>query len=291
MDRWFDDDADAADEGEQPTPAESPEAYVRELVDTLETTPLGDDHFAARAPDWFGDRVFGGLVIAQALDAATSTVDPPMRPHSLHAYFLGAQRPGLVALEVSRLRDGRTFATRHVTSAQGDRTAFWATVSYHADEEGEPYQLPARLDVPGPHTIEPSDDGPPTFELRELGPTELRPDGTYASTRRCWLRPAAPLPDEPRAHLAAAAFVSDLTGTSFRPRNLGEWGTHTDASIDHAVWFHHPPRLDDWLYCDFHALINHGNRSVVRGEVYDRDGRLCLSMAQELLIRPLAAPP
>ena len=95
------------------------------------------------------------------------------------------------------------------------------------------------------------------------------------------------IPTDPVTGAVVSAFMSDMTGTSFRPHSLGEWGTHTDASIDHAVWFHRPLPLDDWVYADFHALVNVGGRTVVRGAMYSRDGRLCLSMAQELLIRPL----
>jgi acyl-CoA thioesterase-2 len=265
----------------------APEVIVDELLDALSVSSQGDDRFRAVAPDWFGDRVFGGMVVGQALAATCATVEPPMRAHSLHAYFLGALRPGPVELTVDRLRDGRTFSTRHVQSSQAARTALWQTVSFHADEPGDPYQLPMPADLPDPRSVPPSDDAPPPFDIREIGPTERRADGTYASTRRCWIRPVAPLPDDPRAHLLVAGFLSDLTGTSFRPHNLGEWATHTDASIDHAVWFHHEPRFDDWTYMDFHALVNHAGRSAVRGAVFDRDGRLLLTMAQELLIRPL----
>jgi acyl-CoA thioesterase-2 len=268
-----------------------PEVIVADLLDALRVAAEAPDRFRAEAPDWFGDRVFGGVVVAQALAAADATVEPPLRAHSAHAYFLGALRPGPVELEVDRLRDGRTFSTRHVRSIQADRTALWQTVSFHADEPGDAYQLAMPVDVPDPDALEPSDDSPPPLEMRDIGPTERRVDGTFSSTRRCWVRPVAPLPDDPGAHLLVAGFLSDLTGTSFRPLNLGEWGTHTDASIDHAVWFHHEPRFDDWTYMDFHAVINHAGRSTVRGAVFDRAGRLLLTMAQELLIRPMVEVP
>ena len=262
---------------------------IDELLGALRATPAGDDRFTAIAPDWFGDRVFGGVVLGQALYAACQTIDPGRVAHSMHAYFLSPLRPGAAELEVKRLRDGRTFSARHVVSAQNGRTALWATVSFHGEEAGPAYQrtLP---DPPPPASLEASEDGPPPVEVRAIGPTEPRPGGGYESTRRCWMRTAQPLSDDPLEHVAVAAFLSDLTGTSFRPHNLGEWGTHTDASIDHAVWFHRPFRPDGWLYADFHALVSTGARSTVRGEFYDAAGRLCMSMAQELLVRPLAAP-
>lgn len=252
----------------------------------------GAERFTAVAPDWFGDRVFGGVVVAQALSAAAQTVAPPMRPHSLHGYFLGALRAGPVELTVRPLRDGRTFSTRHVTSEQHGRTALWCTVSFHADEAGDRYQLPmpAAPEPARPDTDDEDDWQPPMFDFVELGPSEQRADGTYRSTRRAWVRTIEALPDDPLAHLQVAAYLSDMTGSSFRPHSLGAWGLHTDASIDHAVWFHHPFRADEWVYMDFHALINAHGRSTIRGELYDRTGRLCLSMAQELLIRELDEP-
>jgi acyl-CoA thioesterase-2 len=159
-------------------------------------------------------------------------------------------------------------------------------VAFPADEDDVPYQL-AMPDVPRPESLPLAEDAPPPFEVRWIGPTEPRADGTYESTRRCWIRIADDLPETPLASLLALTFLSDMTGTAFRPYNLDEWGTHTDASIDHAVWYHRPPRADGWIFCDFHALINAGGRSTVRGVFHDERGDLTLSMAQELLIRPL----
>jgi acyl-CoA thioesterase II len=260
---------------------------VRDLIEHLRTERRSGGSFTAEAPDWFGDRVFGGMVVAQAAHAACQTVEPDWRPHSLHAYFLGAVRPGGVEIDVNPIRDGRTFVTREVTLRQDGRTKLTTTVSFHQDEEGDEYQLPMSSGIPAPEALPIAEDAPPPFEVRWLGPTPQRDDGTYESTRRSWERTTEPLPDEWALHLAVAAFLSDMTGTSFRPYSLGEWGGHTDASIDHAVWFHRPFRCDEWLYADFHALVNAGGRSTVRGSFYDRGGRLCMSMAQELLIRPL----
>lgn len=262
---------------------------AEELVQTLTVEPEGGDRFTATTPDWFGDRVFGGVTIGQALAAAMATVDGDdgrLRPHSLHGYFLGPTRAGSpVGLGVERLRDGRSFTTRRVAMRQGDRTVFTATCSFHADEAGDEYQLPMPETLPGPDQVEPLDE-PGPFDERFLGPTRRRPDGSYESTGRAWLRCAPGVPPSPAAHLAVGAYLSDMTGTSFRPHSLGEWGGHTDASLDHAVWFHRPFRVDRWLFSDFHALINNAGRSVVRGSMY-QDGLLCVSMVQELLIRPL----
>jgi acyl-CoA thioesterase-2 len=264
-----------------------PDPAVDDLLRALRAARVDGDKFAAVAPDWFGERVFGGVVLAQLVHAAAQTVNG-RSAHSLHASFLSALRPGPVDLAVERLRDGRTFATRQVVSSQGGRTAALATVSFHGADKGDEYQIPAPVDLPAPESLPRDDAAPPPLDARSIGPTERRSDGTYRSTRRTWVRTISRMPDDPLDHLAVAAFLSDLTGTSFRPFSLGQWGIHADASIDHAVWFHRPMRTDEWLYSDFHALVNGGGRSTVRGEFFDRSGRLCMSMAQELLIRPLA---
>jgi acyl-CoA thioesterase-2 len=259
---------------------------TRQLIDVLLPHSLGDGRYVAEAPGWFGPRVFGGAVVGHVIGAASLAAGDAGRAHSLHTHFLRAVHPGPVELRVEPIRTGRTFTTNRVDSVQDGRVAATSVVSFHSDEDDVPYQLPMP-DVPRPESLPIAEDAPPPFELRWIGPTEPRPDGTYESTRRCWLRTVEDVPEDPLADLLVLAFLSDLTGTSFRPYSLGEWGTHTDASIDHAVWFHRPPRTDGWLYCDFHALINAGGRSTVRGQFYDEDGLLVLSMAQELLIRPL----
>jgi acyl-CoA thioesterase-2 len=265
---------------------------ARELAEVLALTPLDGERFRGRTPDWYDQgHIFGGVVVAQALSAAMQSVPGGLLPHSLHGYFLRAVRPGPpVEVVVDHLRDGRSFTTRQVTVTQDDRRAFAGACSFHAPEDGVEYELgiPA---VPPPEEVEPDAFPQGPFEVRDAGPSPVRDDGTYASTRRMWVRCAPALPNDARIHTAVLAYLSDMTGTSFRPHSLGEWGTHTDASLDHAVWFHRPARADEWLLYDLHALVNTAGRSVVRGSMY-QDGHLRLSMAQELLIRPLTeAPP
>jgi acyl-CoA thioesterase-2 len=246
------------------------------------------ERFTASSPDWWGGhRVFGGMVVAHALSAALQTAPEGMPLHSLHGYFLRPSPPGRpVDITVERLRDGRSFALREAVSRVEGRTVFQMLCSFHATEEGDRYQLPMPDDVPGPESVARA-DLPIPFDVRELGPTPRRADGTYDSTRRVWVRAASPLPDDPLLHACLLAYVSDMTGAAYRPRSLGVWGTHTDASLDHAVWFHRPARADEWLLFDLHALVNAGGRSTVRGELFGQDGVLRASMAQEILIRPL----
>jgi acyl-CoA thioesterase-2 len=269
---------------------------VAELVEAVSSTPVepgsdGRPRFLSVSPAWWpGERTFGGMVVAQALHAAFQTVPDALEVHSLHGYFLRPSRPGVPSRHsVERVRDGRSFSTREVTTEVEGKTVFKMTCSFHAPEEGDDYQLPMAADVPPPAVVD-GLEAPFPFDIRELGATEQREDGTYRSTRRCWFRTRERLGDDPAVHACLLAYFSDMTGASFRPMSLGTWGTHTDASLDHALWFHRRARADEWSIFDLQALVNAGGRATVRATMHGEEGSLHLSMAQELLIRKLDVP-
>ncbi|HEX4654352.1 MAG TPA: acyl-CoA thioesterase domain-containing protein [Mycobacteriales bacterium] len=267
-----------------------PEAR-RELADSvlrsLHLTELGSDRYESTPPRTFHDRTFGGQVVAMATAAAIRSSGTSQAPHSLHGYFLRPVAPDVpVQISVETVREGRSFRTFEVRMEQDNRTRFVATSQFHADEPGVDYQ-PSMPDVPPPDDLEEHWASGPV-ESRSLGPTPAADDGTHTSTRRAWLRLVSALPDDPVVVAAMAAYVSDLTGNSFRPLSLDTYEGYADASLDHAVWFHRPLRVDEWVFFDIHCALNHAGRSLIRGSLYDDSGRLCLSMAQELLIRPTA---
>ncbi len=295
---------------------------LSELIDGIVAKPVGEGRssvssaqgpstFVTTSPDWWGgERTFGGMVVAQALSAAARTVSEDLDIHSLHGYFLRPSIPGTPSThQVERLRDGRSFSTREVVSEVEGRETFRMACSFHRAEAGDEYQLPMAGDVPSPEAIA-VDDGkvpsrfpsgagagaaagaaatppPSPFDVRDLRSTERREDGTYLSTRRCWFRTRGRLSDDPAIHACVLAYLSDMTGAAFRPLSLDSWSGYTDASLDHAVWFHRPRRADVWNLFDFQALLNASGRSTIRGTMYGEDGVLYLSMAQELLIRKL----
>ncbi len=117
--------------------------------------------------------------------------------------------------------------------------------------------MPAGSEIPSPTDLA-GVEAPYLFDVRELGATERQEDGTFASTRRCWFRVREPLPDDPAVHACLLAYFSDMTAAAFRPGSMGAWGTHTDTSLDHAVWFHRPWRADAWSIFDLQALVNAG---------------------------------
>lgn len=260
-----------------------------ELVEVLRPRPVGTDRFAVPSPDWWGPRLFGGAVVAQALAGAIRTVEPGLRPHSMHGYFFRPVVPGPDAeLVVERVRDSRTFSTREVTTVQNGKPAARFTCSFTGDEPGDEraeHYEPPMPDVPGPDQLAVGEP-PGPFDSADAGPLRAE-DGSYRSSGRYWNRTCGPLPDDPAVQVCVLALLSDMTRTSFRPPSLETWASHTDASIDHAIWFHRPARADEWLFYELAAVINLDNRATVRGVMYSRHGEVVLSMAQELLIRPV----
>jgi acyl-CoA thioesterase-2 len=266
---------------------------IPSIPDLLAIEPIGAERFRGVSPlDWPGGRVFGGLVAAQALRAAGATVRDA-RPHSLHAYFLRLGRPDLpLDYTVNRIRDGRSFATRSVDVTQGGEVIFTMTASFHRPEDGEDYQVAVAADAPRPDDALVGDVLPhlqalSDLEVRDLGPTAPAPDGTFRSTRRMWLRVRGPVADDPMLHACILTFMSDMgIVVAVRPpRTPLAWDTVMAASLDHAVWFHRPAKVDGWLLYDLHSLSLSGSRGVTRGVMHDSTGRLCCSVTQEALVR------
>lgn len=273
--------------------ARSPLAGLLRRLD-LETRP--GDRFEA-SPGRGAGRLFGGLVAAQAVVAAGRTV-PGAALHSLHAYFLRPGRHGApIHLDVDRIRDGRTFATRRVVARQGDEAIFNLSASFARPEEGISHQDPMP-DAPPPEGLPDWEDlraarlGDGARRRRD-GPIEVRdcdPDDPAGAPRparrRVWLRARDALPEDPLVHAAVLVYASDRTllGTAARPHGL-PWGRRSMASLDHALWLHHPARLDDWILYASESPAAHAARGLVLGAMYRRDGVRVASVAQEGLIR------
>src|SRR5208337_1614754 len=97
-----------------------------------------------------------------------------------------------------------------------------------------------------------------------------------------------PMPDDPTLHKCLLAYASDwgLMGTSLLPHGVSFFtrGLHM-ASLDHAMWFHHDFRIDEWLlYAQDSPSASHA-RGFNRGNVFTRQGKLVASVCQEGLVR------
>jgi acyl-CoA thioesterase II len=277
-----------------------------QVLDLLDLEQIEVDIFRGRSPE--GERrqrVFGGQVAGQALVAAGRTVPEDRPVHSLHAYFI---RPGdptvpLIYL-VERVRDGRSFTTRRVTTIQHGKTIFTLSASFHRDEPGVEHADPMP-DVPPPDAIATTAermeklfgpsvrewyDGNP-IDIRHIGPLsfEAERDPSLRTTRNMvWLRVDGDLPDDPLLHVCLMTYASDMTllDSVLLAHGLS-WadGRTTGASLDHAMWFHGPFRADRWLLYAQDSPVARGSRGLARGEVYTSDGDLVVSVVQEGLVR------
>jgi acyl-CoA thioesterase-2 len=258
---------------------------VQETIDLVGVRPDGDG-WIGDTPTWFGDYLFGGWVIAQAVHAATRAAPDGRRMHSLHAYFLRPVRAGRpVSYQLQPIRRGRTFSSVALSATQEERPVLSMMCSFTVDTEGYEYQLAPDGDLPPLDSAEVG-EGPGAWVASWVGPTEPDPDGTRRSTHRHWFRIPAELPDDPHLHAALLGFATDWTGTGGRPLHL-DGDIEGMVSLDHAVWFHRPARADEWLLYDVHSLINAGGRGLLRGTMRRPDGQLVISVAQEMMLRPV----
>lgn len=278
---------------------------VRELLDVLTLEDLGGDRFRGRQVDEARIRVFGGQVVAQALMAAGYTVPEGLRAHSLHAYFL-RMGDSTVDIEyaVERVRDGRSFATRRVVAIQHDRPIYAMMANFHVDEPGFEHQDPGPA-APAPEDCPPyrgamgadvankdwrADWGP--IEMLHAGDTRkgdlLEPVHSVAEARS-WVRYDEEIPDDPRLHQAVLAYMSDLTlfAAAALPHAKASLDSfQTMASLDHAVWFHRPARVDEWLLFSHRSPVAAGARGLVQASFHTRDGSLVATVTQEGVMRP-----
>jgi acyl-CoA thioesterase II len=280
-----------------------------DLVALLDLEKIEEDIFRGSSPTNGWKRTFGGQVIAQALMAATRTVDPARAAHSLHGYFILPGDPeASIVFEVDRIRDGGSFTTRRVIAIQHGKAIFSLSASFHTAEDGFEHSLSAP-DVPEPETlmdasklmlmagrsaesVEKFLERVRPVEFRPVDPSRLGPlkPGEAREPRQAlWIKIVGDLPDDPATHRAALAFLSDMTllSTSVvaHGRNLGDPEIQA-ASLDHALWLHRPFRADQWLLYVQDSPSAGGARGFNRGLLYSRDRALVASVAQEGLIRP-----
>ncbi|MDG2459542.1 MAG: thioesterase family protein [Luminiphilus sp.] len=245
-------------------------------------------------------RIFGGQVVAQCLMAANQTVSSDLGAHSLHAYFLRAGDPEIpIEFEVDPIRNGRSFSTRRVVARQRGEAIFNTSISYHVQEDGVSHSFdmppvsPPRLeadDLSGFRGFTTKTGDPNLIELYQL---ERQRVTQYLAEEqppvgRSWFRAVGPLPDDKAVHQAALVMISDysLLSTMFYPHPYSNPIKHfMAASLDHALWFHHAGKIDDWVLYDCDTPRAGGGRGFSRGFLWAQDGTLIASTAQESLMR------
>ena len=248
-------------------------------------------------------RVFGGQVLAQGLVAATRTIDD--RPvHSMHGYFL---RPGNIELpvvySVDRLRDGRSFSTRRVQAFQNDEPIFSMIASFQQHDPGLEHQDDFPTDIPDPETLPSAADlmgGNPhpvaqywskarPFDMRHVtSPIYFKVEGQPVAHQAVWIKSLGKLPDSQALHTAALAYASDYSILESIYRRHGIAWSHPglkSASLDHAMWFHRPARVDQWMLYVQESPSAQGGRGLAIGKIFSSRGELLATVAQEGMVR------
>lgn len=283
-------------------------APLAELVQLLELEPLEVDLFRGASRDIGSPQVFGGQVLGQAIGAAYATVEG-REIHSLHAYFLRrGDFSAPIVYQVDRSRDGGSFSSRRVVAIQHGKQIFHMSASFQEPTSGVEHQV-QMPDVPPPDTLPDLREElevqaaplPPALE-RFAGrdsPFEFHavqrvryPDPLPGPPRLdVWFRAVDSVGEDPRRHACLLAYVSDyhLLSAAMRPHglSLGSPGVIV-ASIDHAMWFHRPVRVDEWLLYSIESPAAAGERGFARASIFTEKGVLVASTAQEGLIRVTA---
>lgn len=279
---------------------------LADLLALLELEQLEVDLFRGESRDIGAAQVFGGQVLGQALSAAAATVVDDRVVHSLHAYFLRrGDFNAPIVYQVDRSLDGHSFSNRRVVAIQHGQQIFNMAASFQTQEAGFDHQLEIP-EVPAPESLGDYSGPPPEFlahlpervrrffaqprpfEFRMVQPIDYLQPQRAPPLRQIWFRAVARVPDSEMLHRRLLAYVSDFFlldtatlphGTSFLKPSI------MMASIDHAMWFHRPLRVDDWLLYAIESPSASGARGFARASVFARDGRLVASAAQEGLVR------
>ena len=276
---------------------------LEKLLNYLEVEAVDKYLFIGKSPKRPA-RIFGGQVLAQSLNASIRTVPEDRVAHSMHGYFL---RPGdpskQIVYEVDPIRDGKSFTTRRVVAKQDGRAIFSTAVSFQRVEEGLSHQSTMPR-VPPPESLKSEQRELRALAKKHPGEIPFPVDGPIERRRvlardrlnpqpqdpveHMWFRIKGDLGEDRRRHQTMLAYVSDfgLLGTALYPHPIGANSPRIQvASLDHALWFHRPFKLDDYVLYSMDSPNSAAGRGFSRGSFYTRDGLLIASSAQEALIR------
>jgi acyl-CoA thioesterase-2 len=276
------------------------------LIETLTLERLDDSIFRGPKSSEGWQRVYGGLVLGQALVAVAQTVTDDRSIHSLHGYFLLAGDPEYeIVYEVERIRDGSSFTTRRVRGIQHGRAIFAMSASFHRHEDGYDHQqdmpavpppeglprakdLVARMMTHLPENMRAYWNREHPIDVRIVDPSRYASRDPRPAQQAVWLKSNGAVPDSPFLQQSILAYASDFTLLDTALIAHGKLLFDRDiqlASLDHAMWFHRSFRVDDWLLYVQDSPTASGSRGYCRGVIYDRQGRLVASAMQEGLMR------
>lgn len=270
----------------------------------FELSPHGVDVHVGTGPQYPWGGLYGGQIVAQALRAATLSVEPDLEPHSIRAYFIRrGDHTEPVRYEVDRIRNGRSFATRRVVARQAIGAILNAESSFQRPEPAASVQTVSMPDVPAPDDLEQS-SWTTSFDRCTVPPERVTGGSRDGAGRSVsWMRVNDDLgdPADPEAqlmHRCWLAFLSDdlPTDAVIRAHPISAEGDEREgdlfcASLDHTIWFHQPLRADRWHLHDFACHHYVGGRGLAIGHIFGDDGVHVATVAQEVLVRDVRDRP
>ena len=282
---------------------------VNDLLDLLTLDKINDTEFNGISKTIGSPIVFGGQVLAQALNAASRTITNNRVLHSMHAYFL---EPGNLKLpityNVNLVRDGGSFSVRRVTAHQKEQTIFILSASFHKKETGYNHQIEMKSNVKEPEVLlswtdilqQFGDFLPKSlkafFEIDR--PIEFKPTVIVNPLEKKNLPPFSDVwfklkGDTKNLDLATKqqilTYISDyniLGATLYPHASKAHWGNTQTASLDHSMWYFRDFEFDDWLLYAMESPNASNARGFARGNIFTRNGTLIASVTQEGLMRP-----
>lgn len=280
---------------------------VDDPEELIDLSPVGTSRFVNQASDIVvNNHLFGGQVYAQAIAAAGETIKG-RHIHSAHGYFLRAgDGSRQVEFTVEKIRDGRNVSARGVIARQDGREIFRMTSSWQIETPVGPAHASRMPTVPLPEELESLEDlavsntdpvvTVPWERLRHFQAVQVRPCPQNSEdalldtpTRSFWLRlNGAHGIVAKQSHSPFLAYLSDywFAGAATGAHHTRVFGRNPNMmSIDHAIWFHEPVNVSDWLLYRVEAPSSGYGRTLARGMIYNRRGKLLATSVQEAAMR------
>lgn len=283
---------------------------TQELINLLDLKKIDNHNFSGKSVTIGSAIVFGGQVLAQAVNAAYRTIPENRFLHSLHSYFLEAGNLTIpIEYNVAEMRNGGSFSTRRVTASQEGKTIFILAASFHKKEDGFEHQAEMELNIKQPEELLSWEDmvtkfedmlpkgiksflsieRPIDFKPVEI-PNPLKPENKPA-IEQIWFKLKGDIPEmETRLKHQILTYISDynVLNATFKPNAAHYSFANTmTASLDHSMWFFRDFDFNDWMLFSAESPNAYGARGLAKANIFTRDGKLVASLAQEGLLRPV----
>lgn len=283
---------------------------VSDLLEILILDEIGENQFNGLSKNVGSPNVFGGQVLAQALNAANRTILNQRVLHSMHAYFLEAGNLNLpITYQVSIIRDGGSFSTRRVTANQEGKTIFILAASFHKNQDGHEHQIEIKSKIKQPEELQSWSemvelygeflpDKVRTF-LQMERPIDFKPTELFNPMEKKDLPPFLDVwfklkGDSSKLDLATRqqilTYISDynvLSAALLPHASKAHYGNTQMASLDHSMWFFRDFDFNDWMLFSIESPSASNARGFAKGDIFSREGKLIASVAQEGLMRPM----